>query len=338
MSIHKLDNGRYQVRFAHAGKQYKKNTKTRKEAVAWEADAITKLERHETVSSRPDNRRLSELVDEWFNFHGHSLKTGKSRQTELHAIVKDLGNPVARTFSASDFARYRTEHKDRFKQNTLNHHHVYLSGVFAELIRAGEWRGDNPLKKVKKLKIDAPNTTFLTLEQVDSLLFQCEESRNAQLIAPVKLCLATGARWGEALALEWCNVREDRVTFLATKNGKNRTIPISNETYELLKYKGRKTGRMFDSQLRVAFEGALKRSKIKLPAGQKTHVLRHTFASHFMMGGGDLLTLQKILGHGSLDMVLRYAHLAPEHLEQAREINPLVIPRLDKTKVALISP
>jgi len=41
------------------------------------------------------------------------------------------------------------------------------------------------------------------------------------------------------------------------------------------------------------------------------------------MNGGDLLTLQKILGHGSLDMVLKYAHLAPEHLEKAILLNPL---------------
>jgi site-specific recombinase XerD len=44
------------------------------------------------------------------------------------------------------------------------------------------------------------------------------------------------------------------------------------------------------------------------------HMLRHTFASHFMMAGGNILTLQQLLGHATLDMTMRYAHLAPDHL------------------------
>ncbi|WP_424649030.1 tyrosine-type recombinase/integrase [Castellaniella sp.] len=58
--------------------------------------------------------------------------------------------------------------------------------------------------------------------------------------------------------------------------------------------------------------------------GQLTHVLRHTFASHFMINGGNILTLQRILGHQDLKTTMRYAHLAPDHLESARMLNPLV--------------
>lgn len=57
--------------------------------------------------------------------------------------------------------------------------------------------------------------------------------------------------------------------------------------------------------------------------GQRTHVLRHTFASHFIMNGGNLLTLQKILGHQTINMMMRYAHLAPDHLSEAVTYNPI---------------
>jgi site-specific recombinase XerD len=62
-----------------------------------------------------------------------------------------------------------------------------------------------------------------------------------------------------------------------------------------------------------------------LPAGERTHVLRHTFASHFMMNGGNILTLQKVLGHSSLEMAMKYAHLAPDFLQEVVERNPALI-------------
>ena len=73
-----------------------------------------------------------------------------------------------------------------------------------------------------------------------------------------------------------------------------------------------------------AFRRAIERSGIELPRGQLTHVLRHTFASHFVMNVGDLLQLKEILGHSTMTMTLRYAHLAPDALEQAIQFNPLL--------------
>ncbi|MGP9701914.1 MULTISPECIES: tyrosine-type recombinase/integrase [Halomonas] len=63
---------------------------------------------------------------------------------------------------------------------------------------------------------------------------------------------------------------------------------------------------------------------IELPRGQRTHVLRHTFASHFVINGGNLLTLQKIMGHQSIQMTMRYAHLAPDHLKEAITYGPRI--------------
>ena len=72
-----------------------------------------------------------------------------------------------------------------------------------------------------------------------------------------------------------------------------------------------------------AFKEAIDRANIELPLGQLTHVLRHTFASHFMINGGNTLALQRILGHQDLKTTMRYAHLAPDHLGSARTLNPL---------------
>jgi len=67
----------------------------------------------------------------------------------------------------------------------------------------------------------------------------------------------------------------------------------------------------------------MEKTSIVLPCGQLTHVLRHTFAAPFMMSGGNILALQKILGHHDIKMIMRYPRLAPDHLDTVLRFNPL---------------
>jgi len=69
--------------------------------------------------------------------------------------------------------------------------------------------------------------------------------------------------------------------------------------------------------VRKAFEGAKKRAGI---VDFRFHDLRHTFASHLVMAGVDLKTVQELLGHKSFEMTLRYAHLSPEHKKRALDV------------------
>ena len=113
-----------------------------------------------------------------------------------------------------------------------------------------------------------------------------------------------------------------------TKSKKVRAVPIDKNLEEELNEHYKIYGRSFAderffSYAYSAFIEALERTKISLPAGQATHAMRHTFASHFMINGGNILVLQKILGHSSLAMTMRYAHLAPDHLNEVRLLNLL---------------
>ena len=146
------------------------------------------------------------------------------------------------------------------------------------------------------------------------------DRRRPDALLVTKVCLATGARWSEAETLTAEQVQPFRITYHSTKNGKSRSVPISEGLYNEIRTAS--SGRLFNNCY-DAFTNALEASGIQLPRGQRTHVLRHTFASHFVMKGGSLLTLQKILGHQSIQMTMRYAHLAPDHLNDAVRLNPL---------------
>lgn len=137
------------------------------------------------------------------------------------------------------------------------------------------------------------------------------------------ICLSTGARWSEAEKSGPTSVRNGVITFSGTKNGKVRAVPISADLEALLLKHWRQHG-PFTSAI-TSFRRALARTTIKLPKGQAAHVLRHTFASHFMQNGGNILTLQKILGHSTVVVTMRYAHLAPEHLQDAVRLGPAIV-------------
>jgi len=105
--------------------------------------------------------------------------------------------------------------------------------------------------------------------------------------------------------------------FVDTKNGASRYVPVNEDLYAMVKEYGK-----FDSCY-SAFRSAFERCKFTVPKGQLAHILRHTFASHFIMNGGNIRTLQNILGHSSLQMTMRYTHLEPDFMNQAKLLNPV---------------
>jgi len=100
-------------------------------------------------------------------------------------------------------------------------------------------------------------------------------------------------------------------------------VPISDVLYNTLKkIPANPEGHIF-KDCSGAFKTALTKAGIILPKSQLTHVLRHTFASHFMMNDGNILVLKEILGHASITTTMTYAHLSPSYLQQAVKLNPL---------------
>ncbi len=319
MTVKKQANGGYQARFQFDGKRYKRSFKTSRDARAWEADTLRQLASGDIPVVQKDKRHLSELVDLWFKLHGYTLKDGKRRLSRLHHITKLMNDPIARQLNASRFSQYRAMRLEQgSSENNCNRELAYIKALFNELIRQEQWAYENPVAKVRKMKFDEKEMRYLTQDEIQLLLGACKQSKSESLVNVVEICLRTGARWSEANDLSPNDIKIEGqrawITYEGTKSGKVRRVPVDVEFARSVRGNRIGTGRLFTDCL-SAFRRATEKAGIELPAGQATHVLRHSFASHYMMNGGDLLKLQKLLGHSTVLMTMRYAHLAPDALD-----------------------
>ena len=308
-------------------KRFRKTFKTQAEAKAWEAWLKTQVNQDaKWQPEKRDTRKLSELIDLWHTLHGISLKAGTDTYNRLKLACAAMGNPIADRFTVNTFTAYRTERLAAgIAPNSINREHAYLRSVFNELRRLGQWSKPNPLAELRQFKVQESELSYLAADQIHELLSELQKGKNRHAAMVAKVCLATGARWSEAESLEARHLRNDQIQFAGTKSGKVRTIPIEPELAQQLRshhFKAETGPRLF-APCYAAFRDAVERSGLELQDGQLTHVLRHTFASHFMMNGGNILVLQRSLGHANLTMTMRYAHLAPDHLQEVVKLNPL---------------
>lgn len=323
--IKKLSDGRYKLDFYPAGAsgrrvQLIRSTKRElKELQAqYELEARVAPGRFEV-----DRRRLSDLVNLWFGLHGRTLRDAKYRLSRTLAVVDALGNPTVDNFTGAMFSAYRERRLKKVSISTVNHETRYLRAVFSELIRLDQYHGVNPLAKIRTFAVRERELSFLTADQIPVLLAACDASGNNHCGAVARLCLSTGARWSEANNLSPSGLLDDRVIYSDTKNGRVRVIPIKPDFSRYLRSLAFPAGLRLFSSCKGAFRKAVERSGIVLPEGQCTHVLRHTFASHFLMKGGDILALQRILGHSDLKITMRYAHLAPDYMNKVPDLSPI---------------
>jgi len=182
---------------------------------------------------------------------------------------------------------------------------------------------------VSKLPEPAGRIRFLSDTERQDLLAACKHRSNEFLYPVVVLALSTGARKGEIMGLRWKDIDFDRsqATLTNTKNREIRILPLTGLAMELLR--GLSRIRRIDTDLVFPHKEGAKPARIS-PAWKRAlaesgiedfrfHDLRHSAASYLAMNGATPSEIAAVLGHKTLQMVKRYAHLSEAHTHRVVE-------------------
>ncbi|MGB8481534.1 MAG: site-specific integrase [Acidobacteriaceae bacterium] len=239
---------------------------------------------------------------------------------KLTEMRNKFGDRAAHEITKQQIVRYLTNLADdrEWKPSTRNRWQAAFSLVFRVGID-NEKINRNPAAGIRRKTENNSKVRFLSAEE-ELRLRKVITRRFPEFIPHLDLALNTGMRMTEQYSLRWTQVDSERkiVSLPKTKNGRARHIPLNAAAlaaFETLKneadyvFPSARTGIALQSS-RGWFRSALEEAKV---ADFSWHCNRHTFASRLVMAGVDLRTVAELLGHRTLQMVMRYAHLAPEH-------------------------
>lgn len=282
-------------------------------------------------TSEAKRHTLAEAIDRYIQqVLPKKPKSFKDQNIHLQWWKKELGSHTLSNITPAVLVEYRDKlangetHQGKERASaTVNRYLAALSHLFTVLVKEWGWADENPLRKISKLKEPRGRVRFLSDEERTRLLKACQEADNPWLYLVVVLCLSTGARKMEIMTLTWDDVDFNRrvITLHETKNGERRILPLVGKANELLqeysKTRNPKIDLLFPGKdpkkpidLRSVWETALEKAEIQ---DFRFHDLRHSAASYLAMNGASLAEIAEVLGHKTLQMVKRYAHLSEAH-------------------------
>jgi integrase len=281
----------------------------------------------EYTSVRSQNHRLveqfslAELAGKYINIlwdDGSHKYNVKSFLGEIDEILKGV------RFSGFDQEMLDSvigSLRERGNSNaTINRKMAALS----KLLRKAHKMGDiYNLPEFVRQKERAGRIRFLEYEEEKRLFAavkaRCEDSYRLSIFL-----VDTGCRLGEAIGLTWNDIQEHRVTFWLTKSNRSRTVPLTKRARKSTDIAHERLKGPFSMLNQVRFRQIWNDAKIEVGLGTDDqvvpHILRHTCASRLVRGGIDIRRVQMWLGHQTLQMTMRYAHLATHDLDSCVKV------------------
>jgi integrase len=340
--VPRADGFRWQVYSRRAGKHiYVGSFDSEREAKQQERRYVVTQEQIAAGELPPETdlkRTLHEAATDWLaslEKRGARSHEGYTDRMNLYVLPK-LGDVAIARLTTPTIMEWRDEQTIRLAPATINGNLTCLSSACSYFVKRG-WLDKNPCHNVER--IERPEGVYRwiqTREEITRLLMSCP----GDLRDIIATLLGTGMRIDEALHLQWADVDIERRLIAVhrgrkgtVKSGKARRIPILDNVLAMLRQRALRRGGAI-----LVFPGArdkvTKKERVRsipgvrdpyklavkragLDTKLRLHDTRHTFASHFVMDGGDIFALSKLLGHHSVTVTEKfYAHLRPDRWER----------------------
>jgi len=303
----------------------------RTDARRWVQDtesAIREGRHFKTVEAK--RHTLAELIDRYTESNLAAKASGPKQRQQLGWWKAQIGayaladvTPALIAAQRDKLASEVIEGGKLRSNSTVVRYLAALSVAMSIAVKEWGWLDANPMAKVTKPKEPRGRVRFLSEDERERLIVACRRHSNNQLLLAVVLAISTGMRKNEIMSLSWDDIDLPRghLVLHETKNGERRSIPIVSEALRLLAkaskvrrldtkllFPGRDPQKPID--LRKAWVSALEAAGIEK---FRFHDLRHSCASYLAMNGASQVEIAHILGHKTLSMVKRYAHLSEGH-------------------------
>ena len=368
--------------------RYKINGKTKEEGIGWESEGASELKAFQELCKIKENIKLgsgymslsekrdveqehrekvkaenilfSELWDIYYNevlkFRPKKAQTAETGIYENH-IKPVLSDKCINDITFRDLLAikdYMLKKNPKYAPETLDRSIVTVRQVYNKAISFGLFKGENPARKLKKIKCDNQRLRFLSQDEASTLLEELKKIRSnskshfgfgyqkqyetSQVYEIALTSLYSGLRANEVFSLKAIDVNFENaiITVRKTKNSEVRHIPMPKILYDVMKQRleyfnfepneyifksvsGKKIVDISDQYQAIAdklFNENITDRQLRVVF----HTLRHTYASWLVMKGVDLYTVQKLMGHKEIKMTQRYAHLSPNKFTEAVKV------------------
>jgi integrase len=308
------------------GKRYRESTGTTLRREAEYIYACRKKDAKEgkipEIKNIKKEHSFMELAENYLKW-AERQRSYKDKKYMIAQLIDIFGTLNVNDLCTRIIEQWQSKRMKRNKPSTVNR----ILATLKHMVNKGvqwEMANDNTLRQVRNVKLLEENNKrlrFLSIEECQTLIECCQP----HLKPIVMTAMHTGMRRGEIFGLEWKHVdlKHGFILLELTKNGERREIPINTTLEYLFKemphsiesvyvFAGKDGNPLTD--IKKSFHAALKKAGIY---DFRFHDLRHTFASHLVMQGVDLASVKELLGHKSITMTMRYAHLAPGHKRKA---------------------
>jgi len=311
--------------------------KRRREKVGRKTDAIRLYHQRKADAAagkklskplRQRDRTFQELADNALEYAKKNKANPSDDEQKIRLLTGKFGSREASSLTQQELAAFLESRNT--SPATFNRYRATLSLIFREAIRNG-WLERNPARLVKAKKEDSGRIRFLSDDEEKAIRLIIAEEYPERFLNEFEIALHTGMRRSEQFSLAWNQVdfNGKRIQLLKTKNGTGRAIPLNSIAMAAFERQFQVSGhaeRVFITDdgkplirkpIRRWFEETMLKAQIR---DFSWHCLRHTFASRLVMAGVALKAVQELMGHKTIQMTARYAHLSPDHLQSAVEL------------------